>query len=117
MTDQQLVEAVATKVMGWKLLTSKNNGVRYMTVDGPARWWFPLTDWNGCWMVVERMMVIDHSHFQILATHDGWEVSFGNEKVNHDGDNDPRRAILLAALKAAESRLPTQAAKEASDGR
>jgi len=100
-TDQQLIEAVAEKVMEW---TDCGDCWHYRTEDGVAgTWekhsWRPLIDWNHTMKVVEKMK--KPLNFLIkddLMTVTWWEKEDKLLVPRVIQDKDPQRAIILAAL-------------------
>ena len=116
--DSELIKNIAEKVMGWKLWTNPCHDDRY-SVDGSTirerlpngtdRLWCPLTQWNPCMEVVDAMGMKGY-RFN-MATHGlmgndyAVTVSFyiqDQERTLVECTllNDPRRAVLIAALGA-----------------
>ena len=63
MTDQQKVEWLATKVMGWELHNRvwhkrNNDGLKSLSATA-GNDWNPLTDWNHLAQVLERCSELD----------------------------------------------------------
>jgi len=59
MTEQQIIETLATKVMGWKI-----DGVAYVKADNPDYMvgvqvanWNPLQNIADAWMLVEKLYI------------------------------------------------------------
>lgn len=108
LTDEELIETVATNVMGLckhpQLPDGKKTWCKTCGKHGVIkRNGFPnyLTDWNHTWQVVEKMapfwFMMNSRH------HDGdWWVSFNIPSVEPNSiiDKNPQRAICLAALLA-----------------
>ncbi len=105
MTDDQIVEAVATEVMGWhKEYTTQR---RWHWVDSGGRWhlkeWNPLAHIADAWMVVEHVTAM-------LTPLPGHELQFPPatrfafiwdvQNVWAMDAKEASRAICLAALRA-----------------
>jgi hypothetical protein len=88
LSDSQIVERLATEVMGlrWKPYGIVRSIGGWIDVNGTDYgYWNPLTDWNNTMEVVEK----SHGDPEKLA-----DIAFRITKEN----NDPQRAICLAAL-------------------
>ena len=122
-TDQEIVEALATQVMGWEidkyLFEQTNGNSLWKMKDGHAIGheykWNPLTDWNHTWEIIEAMKqrkccillewqkVVDwnvailpnHVMAGLLAKNDG---KVPEEAYMHEGDDGLQKTICLAAL-------------------
>ena len=107
MTDAELNEAVAVKVMGWAK-SGKTVKVWYSDkgIENGAD--FLASDWSGVRMVVERMreLEFDTEIEDVFATKQDWRCSFYNRKgamVSCETGTLPR-AVMLAAIKALEAK-------------
>src|SRR3990167_9622386 len=61
LTDEQIVERLATEVMGWKLRNEPEHKkwYKHMVESGRKKdLWNPLTDWND-WRMVEEKIIED----------------------------------------------------------
>lgn len=124
MTDDQLRDAVAVEVMGWEWSDDQS------TEDHPCRLYFtrgrsdvihikatnwnPLTDWNhtmevrdrlrslGWWMELENECCIGCEG--CILHHDPDEDEPTKEDISVRHEENPRRAICLAALQAVRSK-------------
>ena len=116
MTDEQIIELLATKVMGWTL-SSHGNYWNLPGQPGEREQIFRL-DWNPikhiqhAWMVVEKMR--DEGYNAVVCGDNGWGCTFfqvdieetdaisGTWTVCYGPINaeTAQRAICLAALKA-----------------
>src|SRR4051794_28777196 len=88
MTDQQLIEAVATEVMGWhrKPWDWRQDGDTFKWANendwiDASGMWNPLTDWNHTMEVVQRMRDIGDERegkpwFMLRNWCDAWWASF-----------------------------------------
>ena len=108
LTDEQLIEKVATKVMGWmsfETYTGKRQCWAKPNTDATVfkDEWNPLADWNHTMEVV--MHLHESTAFHLFSfKRSWWQAQFGDD---HDGDapvyildQNPQRAICLAALLA-----------------
>jgi len=97
MTDPELVEAVATEVMGWGKGKFMKDGVE-------QRWswelgWNPLTDWNN-WREVEEKIQGDEALAKVFYHPKRWGDVFGYIKSD-------LRTRCIAALQAVRPLPPT----------
>jgi len=107
MTDQEIVEALATKVMGWLALETEDGLAWIKELSGRlllmhfADEWSPLTDWNHTMEVVERLTECWHQ-LELRIDQGGCLAEFneGTKTSGRKGGKDPQRAICLAALQA-----------------
>jgi len=129
LSDEELIEAVADKVMGWEKTECKSSEFAWVTgytdqlkekydcycivpfemdfrVHARSDW-NPLENWNDTMQVVEKMQseYIDFTmHHEPDFGIGGWEIWFGNIEQFYGGQTprteNPQRAILLAALQA-----------------
>lgn len=121
LTDQELIEAVATKVMGWhperhmhgaqlwKDEVGRACAIKRGEYDSGDEAWDPLTDWNHTMEVLEKAVAEGCTFkMQIGFTTPGHRRFDSVEWYNgHVGglvnDWDTRRAICLAALAVVSS--------------
>lgn len=123
MTDEQLIEAVAVKVMGWCWHKYNNAsdgkyetfyGICCICKHGVAKrdqhnqeTWNPFTNWNDTMQIVDKMQWISMSRGKAY----NWHVEIRHyKKYTADGfitievrDNSLQKAICLAALQALSS--------------
>ncbi len=116
LSDEKLIELVATEVMGWYsskgnkgLVWWRENGNRmelksmpYPMVDDdeiPLAEWNPLTSISDCWMVVDKMKASGFE-FALTFAKDYWLATF---RGSFSDSLSPEYAILHAALLAHES--------------
>lgn len=110
LTDEQLVEAVATKVMGWHLV---EGGDTWSEIPGHTRqdkFWVFVKDWNpltsdaDCGQVLDRIVSMLDFCIRYDYKKRRWMVAYWNgqagEKKNWTYGKDRRRAIVIAALRA-----------------
>ena len=115
MKDEDLIEAVATKVMGW---TPQQSSDAWEARKRPHTWfdsltmrrtpmykWNPLTNWNCTMDVVERLRKMEWrfwftTFISDVGNPDNSKVIFDNHygKEYSVEDFNPQRAICLAAL-------------------
>lgn len=117
MTDQELIDRVAEKVMGWHRVRNgvvwiePNNEVaahREHSLD-PSAVWNPLTSMDDVWMVAKKL---DSMGFVVNCSVQGaaliWPKQEHEERLGStSGDiefqkDDTGRAICIAALRAVE---------------
>ena len=101
MTDQEKIEYLAEKVLGWKV---DFIGENIIVVDGNTSMWNPLASISDAWMVVnvmdERGRYPEVSRQVAVALgEDYWLCCFKNPVVEASGDTAPL-AICNAAIKA-----------------
>ena len=112
-TDTEIIEALATKVMGWiERPQWRLPADRWYTRNDKREWrkeaksgWNPLENIKDAWMVVERMGEVHHlgsKHGFLLTKRDGelWYCEFERPNWEDVEADNPSRAICLAALKA-----------------
>ncbi|TPG68604.1 hypothetical protein EEL31_08780 [Brevibacillus laterosporus] len=108
MTEQQTIETLATKVMGWGVITNDWRGLMFRTSDGTyvSEWkWNPSRDLNHAFQVVDKLL----SHFyvfELMGSEDGWIATFKFVDGNFiypkewEGTGETReQAICNAAMK------------------
>ena len=112
MTDQDLIDLVAEKVMGWEVCTN----LGFSTYRQPSGYitndWNPLASMDDAWMVVERM-VGGGLYPNLDVDEEGWTIELmwgrgfaealwpGFEDTGLTSDKNAGRAICIAALGAA----------------
>lgn len=106
MTDQQIIETLATKVMGWT--TKSETSLFWLDTDGqlrPKHNWNPTQNIADAWQVVEKLMERDLL-FNLAAAEDGWRATFKRvDKTFIDTkewdwlDETAPKAISMAAYK------------------
>ncbi len=112
LSDKELIELCATKVMGWEPDRKSSTG-RVLYWQGGEKTFIhfqPLTDWNHTMEVVGKVLKNHGWHGRngfLLTTkqeEDGgnWYCEFPQPKWEYAEDIDPRRAICLAALLAVQ---------------
>ena len=111
MTDEQLAERTATKVMGWH---KQEKGVPiYEAHEYPDGYifcsdWQPCTDLNQAVMVADKWKkVAEERNIAIVYTWSGYHVQLrvGNKIVGESKVNDNlARALVIAVLMAEEGR-------------
>ena len=108
MTEQQIIETLATKVMGWE---------KAVATDGKEYWdngkfcggiwlrdWNPLQNIADAWQVVEKLLE-GYLHFDLSTDEDGWWATFkmvdktfiDTKEWEASGDT-PQEAICTAAM-------------------
>lgn len=104
MTDEQIIELLSTKVMGWQLHPTYNSLHGWYVPDGDQFRFEARADWNplskiqDTWMVLEKIAgrgieLVYNPH------HEAWFCSIWCPSVTME-DEDVKRAICLAALRA-----------------
>jgi hypothetical protein len=117
LSDEELVERLATEVMGWEKRKSADpNGLFFgewywwntamRNGSGQGNHWNPLTRWDDCMEVVDRMK--DRKLTFKLEYENGYTCFFfweyWPERIGcYAKDADGRRAIVLAALKCVQA--------------
>lgn len=102
LTDEQLIEKVATEVMGWRVIPQPEGWTDLVLIeqsDGHiTQHWNPLTNWNDTMKVVEQVRR-NEMDFEIWISA-GWSVRImQGSSTNYDArDSHGQRAILIAAL-------------------
>lgn len=124
MSDAELVEAVAVEVMEWRRGQKRLGRYTWIKKGPDGRWpmpngqwmtvvsakWNPLSNWNDTMMVVERA---SQKHQFTLGNNyeHGWFARFSRPTMWHCKEfeeigQNPKRAILIAALLAIRSQHP-----------
>lgn len=57
MSEQQIIETLATKVMGWKTLSFDDGDIFVEDDKGIWRTWRPLQNISDAWQVVEKLYI------------------------------------------------------------
>jgi hypothetical protein len=106
MTDQELIEAVATKVMGWHREKSVsgiecyyNSDHDFMYALRTGKVFNPLTDANHWLMVVEKIK--DIFNINIGYVKGVWRFNWNNYSISHKSIG---HAVCLAALEAVKGK-------------
>jgi len=105
MTEQQTIETLATKVMGWSQwdgLWCKDRS--HTTFICKVADWDPLKNIADAWQVVERLLE-GYLHFDLSTDEDGWWATFkmvdktfiDTKEWEASGDT-PQEAICTAAM-------------------
>lgn len=97
MTEQQIIETLATKVMGWETRRSVDGNVVWVVVDGiPCKLWNPLQNIADAWQVVEKLVLERGISIEMQSSIREFRVSFNGEDWTY-GDT-AQEAISKAAL-------------------
>ena len=99
LTDEQIIEALATKVMGWriedlKFACSKDGGGR---IFSKTYYWNPLTNWNH-WRQVEEKVMEDEQLWRRFVSSFCYEQAEPSVEEYMVTDRPTRCRALLAAL-------------------
>jgi len=113
MTDEELIKAVAEKVMGWEFYPGETNRIPDYWYDQnasrdyrfvmPTSDWNPLTNANHTMMVVERMRELGFNFWIEAQVGTPWIVMFHmplKGVVGRHEHENVGHAVCLAAIKA-----------------